>query len=253
MDHSLALLTRTALPWYARNAAVRWCLRRYHRLRTLTVGRRRDTLVYVGIHRGREFDTIFKSYHRCYGFEADPELFALLVEKYREHPHVKLFNYAAAEANGPMTLNISSNAGASSSLGVFDDEWDSFRSGEITMVKQITVQAVNLNDFLTAEGVRFVDDYISDIQGMDLTVLRTLKPFIDEGRIGSITVETTREDKGNIYKNLPGNQESGFWSLLGVRYKLVAIGFGVLEDYWFGHVPTNSWEADCKWRRRFLR
>jgi FkbM family methyltransferase len=245
MKHPFNYLFQNALPSYARNPATRWLLRRFH---TRADGGPKNVLVYVGMHKGREFDFVFKDYGTCYGFEANPDLYALLVDKYKAYPHVRLFNRAATTTAGPVTFNISSNAGASSSLGSFDEAWSDERSDAIRMERQVTVEGVNLGEFLQAQGVNRIDDYISDIQGMDLAVLRTLKPWIDEKRIGSITVEVSREDKGNIYKDLPSNAESGFLALLGANYRLVSIGYGVLHDYWFDDVPADSWEADCKWR-----
>ena len=227
-------------------------MRRWTRVRTLALERKKGVLVYVGMHKGREFDSIFRAYRECYGFEANPELFRFLQDKYKAHPQVKLFNYAVAATSGSVTFNISSNSGASSSLGSFDENWANAASGDVTMVRTITVPSVNLYEFCRQHGITRIDDYISDIQGMDLEVLKTMKPYIEERRIGSITVETTRDERRNIYKDLPDNSESGFRHLLRDHYRLVAVGYGVLPDYWFSDVGEDSWEMDCKWRRRIL-
>lgn len=233
-------------------ALSRWLLRRWARLRATLFERRKGVLVYLGMHQGREFDLIFKSYRECYGFEANPKLFAILQDKYRDHPHVKLFNYAVAAAAGQVSFNISSNQGASSSLGTFDEQWWNFSSGEVKIVETITVPSINLYDFCREQGIARIDDYVSDIQGMDLEVLKTMKPYLDERRIVSLTVETTRDGRRNIYKDLPDNSESGFRELLQDNYKLVGMGYGLLHDYWFADVPAGAWEFDCKWRRRLL-
>ena len=225
-------------------------MRRAHRLKAAMVSRKKGTLFYVGMHLGREFDLIFQSYEVCYGFEANPELFAKLVTKYRDHAHVKLFNNAATNDPGPVTLNVSSNGGASSSLGQFDENWQHFKSGNIKMVDSVVVEGINLHDFCIRNGIPHIDDYISDIQGMDLQVLKTLNPMIENRKISRITVETTRDDRRNIYSDLPDNSESGFRQLLSRNYKLVATGYGILEDYWFADFDEGSWEIDCKWRLR---
>ena len=93
------------------HSVLRWMLRRWARLRAITLERSKGVLLYVGLHKGREFDQIFRSYRECYGFEANPEIFEFLVQKYKDHPSVKLFNYAAAATSGFVTLNISSNNG----------------------------------------------------------------------------------------------------------------------------------------------
>src|SRR5689334_2025955 len=92
-----------------------WFMRRWAQVRDLLFGRsKKGVLVYVGMHKGREFDMIFRQYHECYGFEANPELFAFLQEKYQNEPTVKLFNCAASSTKGEVSFNISSNNGASS-------------------------------------------------------------------------------------------------------------------------------------------
>jgi FkbM family methyltransferase len=231
---------------------VRWCLRRWYRTKWILFERRKGVLLYLGMHKGREFDSIFNRYGKCYGFEANPDLFKLLVEKYKEFPHVKLINAAVTTVPGSVTLNISSNDGASSSLGVFEDEWPNHKSGVIEISRSVDVPGINLHQFCRSEGIEYIDDYISDIQGMDLEVLKTMRSYVDSGNIETITVETTRNERRNIYKDLPDNSEAGFNALLENNYRLVAVGFGVLEDYWFADIDPLSWEFDCKWRRRTL-
>lgn len=216
-----------------------------------SLGRPRSgVLVYVGLHRGRSFDEIFRRYEQCLGFEANPELFRYLQKRYRRHPQVRFFNLAAATRDGEIEFNISSNDGMSSSLGQFDEDWEVFRSGQVRMEKVITVRAVNLMQFLAELGIERIDDYVSDIQGMDLEVLTTLKPLLDERRIGSIQCEVARNDKGNVFADLGPNDEQGFTRLLDANYELVARGWGVLRDGQFEDVPDDWWEMDCKWRAR---
>jgi FkbM family methyltransferase len=212
--------------------------------------RKRGVLVYIGLHRGESFDQIFGSYEACYGFEANPELFEALVRKYRGHPRVHLVNAAVDERGGETEFHISSNDGASSSLGHFDDAWANYRKGDVRMVKTIRVRCVNLLDFCRQHGIDRIDDYVSDIQGMDLTVLKTMKPFIDQRRIGTITCEVAKDGRRNIYRDLPDNSASGFAELLEGNYELVAKGWGVLQDNQFVDVPDSWWEMDCKWRVR---
>ena len=209
--------------------------------------------MYIGLHRGNSFGKIFWRYKACYGFEANPELFRELENEYRRFPHVHLFNMVVAESDGEAMFNISSNDGVSSSLGHFNPLWENFRSGSVRMVKTIRVPSINLRSFCEKYGISYIDDYVSDIQGMDLQVLKTMRPFIDERRIGTITCETARDGKRNIYVDLPDNSESGFRELLGGRYELVARGWGILEDGVFKDVPEEWWEMDCKWRSVSIR
>jgi len=204
-------------------------------------------LVYVGLHRGESLNLIFLNYRTCYCFEANPDLFPDLQKRYGKFPHVKLFNVAVTNYDGEIEFNISNNDGASSSVGEFRRDFLSSQADQLSMVQKIKVPCINLYNFLRKEGILFIDDYISDIQGMDLTVLKSLKPLIDTGRIGSISCEVAKDEKMNIY-NLPDNSETGFQSILHDNYVMVAKGWGLLTENGFAEVKANWWEMDCKWK-----
>ncbi|MBN2486443.1 MAG: FkbM family methyltransferase [Bacteroidales bacterium] len=212
--------------------------------------KRKGTLVMVGIEPGGVLSLMHWGYEKCFGFEANPERFEKLKKKYGHFKNISLYNVAVAEYDGEITFHISSNNnGASSSIGTFKDDWQHVYNGEqVRMVKEITVPCIVLGNFLLKNNVSFIDDYISDIQGMDLAVLKTLKPLIDGKKIGSITCEVAANNKGNVYNNLPDNSESGFSELLSNNYTLVAKGWGVLKDNTFDLIPSDAWEIDCKWR-----
>lgn len=205
---------------------------------------KRDVLVYLGLHKGEHFDYIYKNYRICYGFEANPTFYKALREKYKNYPHVQMVHAAVADHDGEILFNISDNDGASSSIGHFDSQWPN----KIKMIQSIRVPCVNLLAFLRDADVSHVSDYISDIQGMDLTVLTTLKPLIDEKRIDRIQCETTKDEHRNIYADLPDNSETGFRKLLEENYDLCGKGWGVLREGKFVDVPRDWWEMDCMWK-----
>ncbi len=209
--------------------------------------KREGVLVYVGMNNGDGFDAIFRKYQECYCFEADPDLFDKLKQKYVKYKFVHLFNVAAADYSGEIEFNISNNAGRSSSVGHFSQDWAG--GGEsIEMVKTIKVPCVNLYLFLQQQKIDFIDEYISDIQGFDLTVLKTLKPYIDNKKIKYITCEVAKDR--NIYDDIGDNSEQAFNVLLSNNYQLVAKGFGILRDGELHDIPDDCWEMDCKWQKK---
>lgn len=209
---------------------------------------KKGVLVYVGLHKGASFNAVFRGYETCYGFEANPELYKKLKKRFKRHSNVHLFNVAVTDKDGEIDFNISSNSGASSSVGQFKEEWSNFKSGEVRMINTIRIPSINLLNFFQKRGVTHIESYISDIQGLDLEVLKTLKPFIDNRQISDITCEVSKDKYGNIYKDIPENSESGFNQLLNSNYECVAKGWGVLDDGEFNEVPEASWEMDCKWQ-----
>lgn len=208
--------------------------------------RKKGVLFYLGMYKGAHFYEIFRKYKICYGFEANPELFCELKEKYKNFPHVKVFNVAVTGNNGETQFHISNNGGESSSVGIFDENFPN----DIEIEKTINVQSINLYDFIQNNNIKYINDYISDIQGMDLEVLKTLKPLIDQKKIYTITCEVTKDRYRNIYKDLPDNSESGFKALLEKNYLCIAKGWGLLEEGNYQEVPETWWEMDCKWRAR---
>ena len=207
---------------------------------------RRGVLVYAGLHQGDGFEKVFRNYRTCYGFEANPRLFHELVKRYGGYSGVKLYNCALATTNGVISFNISSNGGCSSSLGIFREDWPNYQSGQVSFVEKIDVPSVNLMDFFVQNSIDRIDEYISDIQGMDLAVLKTLEPLLTEGRIDAVTCEVAKDERGNIYAGLPDNSASGFSALLDKNYRLVAKGWGILADGQFDEVPAEWWEMDYK-------
>lgn len=202
-----------------------------------------EVLIYLGMHRGWGFDQLFFSHKVCYGFEANPELYNYLKRKYRFYRNVYIINAAVTNYNGRVRFNLSKNDGASSSIGELKAEWEN----RIEMIKTIDVEAINLFDFLKKIGVSKIDTYCSDIQGNDLTVLKTMKDFIDKKLIITITCETTKDNCENVYK-LGDNSETGFKELLNKNYNLVAKGWGILKENEFSEVDENWVEMDCMWK-----
>jgi FkbM family methyltransferase len=204
----------------------------------------------IGIEPGGILSLMHWGYKKCYGFEANPERYDRLVKKYGKYQYIKLYNKAVAQYDGEITFNISNNNnGASSSIGTFNEEWEHEYAGKkVEMIKTIKVACINLNNFCIENNIYFIDDYVSDIQGMDLEVIKTIKPMIDAKKIGSITCEVALNEKGNVYKDLPDNSEKGFNELLKSNYKLIAKGWGVLKDNNFEKIPNDAWEMDCKWQ-----
>lgn len=206
-------------------------------------------LIFIGMDPDGMFNHMYHGFESCYGFEANPDRFVKIKKKYGKMQNIHLYNVAVADYDGEVTFNISNNNnGASSSIGNFDDNWnETFSEGKIEMIKSIAVPCINLFNFLKNNNITYIDEYFSDIQGMDLEVLKSLKQLINSKSIGSITSEVTKNSRHNVYKDLPDNSEAGFEKLLGENYKLIARGWGALKDNVVETIPEDAWEMDCKW------
>lgn len=213
------------------------------------LARKKNVLIIIGVDPNGELDILAPGYKTCYVFEANPKRYEKLYRKHSKKSNIKLFNYAVADYDGEVELNISSNnEGASSSLGTFNPKWQEQQAGtNIQMIEKARVPCINLLNFCQQNNIDHIDDYISDIQGMDLQVLKTMQPMIENKKIGTIKCEVTKDEYGNIYEGLPDNSETGFKQLLEANYELVARGFGLLNDNQFDKIPESAWEMDCKW------
>ncbi|MFC2172934.1 FkbM family methyltransferase [Acidobacteriota bacterium] len=214
----------------------------------------KDVLVYLGLNKGEMFGRLFAHYRQSYGFEADPEMCRYLSEKYTAHKTVHIVNAAVTtEDVDRVKYFITDNDSASSSLYRLKDEWQSERARRgLSSIKarETSVPGINLLKFLTREGVESITDYISDVEGMDLAVLRTIEEYIKEKRIVTITCEVSKSRKHNRHAGCPDNSLEGFMELLDENYELIAQGFMPLRDGQFQEVPKESWAMDCKWRLR---
>jgi FkbM family methyltransferase len=203
----------------------------------------KNVLVYLGLFHGASFANFIHSHKICYGFEANPEFYKILKNKYKYYKNVHIIHAAVTDYNGIIKFNLSDNNGASSSIGNFKEDYP----GNIKMVNTIEVPALLLSNFLKEKNVDYIDTYCSDIQGNDLAVLKSLSVMINKKKIGSISCETSKDKYKNIY-NLGDNSESGFKELLGENYYLAAKGWGKLEDGKYEEVNEAWWEMDCKWK-----
>ena len=188
------------------------------------------TLVYVGANVGVSLWGLFDKFDKVYVFEPDPEMFSDLKGRYNQFEWVTLVNAACSDKNGQAKFYVTSNRVASS-LGNPSDEfvegYKKIDSGS-TVIKEIEVNTINLGEFLSEQKVNFIDLYYSDCQGSDLNVLKTMKPFIDEKKIGEMYIET-HGDGSQIYMGLD-NQLSGFKKLLGEDYNFIHATMGTYGE-----------------------
>lgn len=206
-----------------------------------------STLVYIGANQGYSLGTIVNSFDKVYAFEPDPEMFVTLEQRYGSMSHVTLVNAACSLEEGEANFYITGNRVASS-LGDGSKEFKDYHGYNASVIKEITVKTINLCDYLESEGVEFIDLYYSDCQGSDLNVLKTLKKFVDEKRIGELFLET-HADGTFLYEGLD-NQFSGFKSILSENYDFIHASLGAFNGRIVDEdnlVPGDP-EWDSYWR-----
>ena len=184
------------------------------------------TLVYVGANVGVSLWSLFDKFDKVYVFEPDPEMFSDLKRKYNQFEWVTLVNAACSDKNGQAKFYVTGNRVASG-LGESSKEFQEVYGENASTLKEITVDTINLGEYLESQEVDFIDLYYSDCQGSDLTVLKTMKKFIDDKKIGETFMET-HADGSEIYVGLD-NQFSGFKKLLNKNYDFIHAAMGTYQ------------------------
>lgn len=212
------------------------------------------TLIYVGAHHGNSLANFVNEYEKIYAFEANPYFCRILQHRFVANKNVTIINAAICEKHNEfISFNISKNNGDSSSILEPNKENELFSS--IESVEKINVPTINLYNFCLENNILKIHKYISDLQGYDFIVLKTLKPLIDQNLIENIQCEVEKNDKPTIYINPdPNNQnkEKNFNEFLGEKYAQVAKGWGNLTEGNFDEVPDNWSEHDIQWRLKTL-
>ena len=204
-------------------------------------------LVYAGLNYGKSFEKLVDNYDMCFGFEANPVAYLECAERFCAHPKVKVVHAALTTGFGEVDFHVYKFRGASS-LGKFRprDMTPHCGGANLAVERTVRVPGIHLGDFLRGGGVTHITDYVSDLQGMDLAVLETLRPMLRSGSVESVQCEVAKGR--NSYLDLPSNAESDYAEVLGPRYILKARSFASgllggnirpLEDF--------TWGYDCRW------
>ena len=186
-------------------------------------------LLYLGTNEGDTLFQICKNFDFCYAFEANPEKIPLLKSKFKDIKNIEIIDKALhSEHNSQVSFFITENKKqsyqnkASSSLGKISDYYrNTGPKNPIFSVKEVTVNTVNLNTFLKERNIKEIDTYVSDLEGYDLTVLKTIKEFIDEKRIKNIQIETECDYfEGQGHDDLPSNKQKDIIDFLTPNYRV---------------------------------
>ena len=172
----------------------------------------------------------------------------MLAERYKQYPHVEIINAAVCVEPGPKTFYLSKMEGhidnmASSSLFEVSEAYRKNGPRNQVHTKQvITVNGVNMMQFLSERGITHIDTYISDAEGFDFSILKTIQSLTDSKRIRTIQVET-EPDYVQVEQRSgqPMNKSWMFLDLLIENYDLVGMQKG-----------NYDWNSDTHWFNRDL-
>ena len=204
-----------------------------------------SVLVYVGANQGNSLWEIFDKYDQVYAFEPDPEMFEKLNRRFKQFEWVTLINAACSFEDGETSLYVTPNRVSTSLADVTEYEK---QHGCPNYLKKVTVKTVNLKKFLEDNKVDYIDYYLSDTQGSDLNILKTIKEFVDEKKIGELFIETHGND-WILYEGLD-NKFDGFKEVLSKNYDFVHASLGRLNGKIVTEeeIPEDEREWDSYWK-----
>lgn len=149
-----------------------------------------STLIWVGPNCTQDVLDVAEKFETVILIEPLIECCELLKEKIGHFPSVSILNCACGETMGIQEFHTYNENGFSSSLGVVSVEakerfnrvdWDKTSTREVTVV--------NLGELIDTLELGDIDQLIIDAQGMDLTILRTIKKHLQAGRIRMVKSE----------------------------------------------------------------
>lgn len=197
----------------------------------------KGTLVYVGVNAGDSLTRIFYKFKRCICIEANPNLCKKL-KKLFNFNNVEIYNYLLGPKNGEDFLNIYKLDSTNSTLSKIYNQ---------KIIKKIKVKMTRLDTFLNNLKIKYINFYMSDLEGLDYEVLKTLKSFIDNKRINYIQHECIINKRHNPYIKF-SNYEYLFNSLLSKKYKQIASGNDKLHIGKFVTMSKKSTYKDILWK-----
>lgn len=198
-------------------------------------------LVYCGLHNGDglQAEISRSNYDLIYGFDANPDKIEICRQRFTDSDRFKFFNNALTDINGEdVIFNVFEKWDASSSLSELNPEYGHVKNDNgvlhETKTKKITVKSLNLGEFLKKEGVEKIDMLVTDLQGFDLTVIKTLEEYIKNQKIEKILSEVEWDENPSIYQNDKSNKFSNFNEFFE----------GLYTKVW--HLPGSEdwWETD---------
>jgi len=148
------------------------------------------TCVYagLGVHTSISQKFSFMSqFDRFIGFEPNPYQYAKIKDKASHMSGVEIYNVAVSDNDSNIEYYIADDEVASSVYPLNSKTKNATK--DMYIKDTVNIQCVHLGNFLKSIDVRAIDMYISDIQGNDLTAIKSMENLLLSRSIGTIQAE----------------------------------------------------------------
>tara|TARA_R110000868_G_scaffold293213_1_gene553723 strand:+ start:1208 stop:1819 length:612 start_codon:yes stop_codon:yes gene_type:complete len=174
-------------------------------------------------------------HHEIYFFEPMPDA-AKWLKEHNDHPTIHVIQAACGAENGAATMNVYNN-GLSTSFGVCTTQAQAAYTGvDLELQGTIEVEVLNAYDYLIGLGIDEVETFMTDAQGMDLEILRTMEPWLASRKIRTIICEADH-DQFRHYHGVPRNNVADFIKFMAQ-----------FPWYRFGEYDGRRCNPDLKWQ-----
>lgn len=173
------------------------------------------TLVYLGCHEGYSLKRLLNGYSfdKIILVEADPDTFKKLEIFTKNKSNIIALNKCVVSEPNTKFIKFYRTINDGASNSVFKPE-----VGKEFIKDEIHVETVYLPDLFSDLKIENIDFYISDLQGNDFNVLKTVSSFIEEKKIKELFLETFNSNYSFYEKN--DNKFENYYNLLKDNYKV---------------------------------
>jgi FkbM family methyltransferase len=167
--------------------------------------------VCVGPNRGcAETLRLLQGHDRFFMFEPLPDAANWLRQQNAHLADIfHVVQAACGDGNYQSKMRVYNKHGVSSSLGTCTQQArEMYPDADLSQQDEIDVQVVNLCEFLEWAGVKQIQTLVTDAQGMDLAILKTMEPYLRRRAVQHVIHEVDG-DGFRHYDGLPDNSLSG--------------------------------------------
>jgi FkbM family methyltransferase len=177
------------------------------------------TLVYLGCNTGFGLNKLLNkfSFDKLILVEANPVAFNHLQNNFKNLPNAIFVNKCIVADKNIETTKFYRTKNLVSSSALKPATHNGFHDygGVVDVVDLETIYLPNLLEMYDVDHINF---YVSDIQGNDFSVLKTINNFIDEQKIDEMFMETY--NSSHIAYDNSNNQFNNYYNLLKTNYKV---------------------------------
>lgn len=195
-------------------------------------------LLYLGVFHGNGAMPYVRNHDESILVEPNPEHATLLRQRFADRPGVEIVEAAVGPAPGEMMLHLYGPHGGSASVLQLTREAAAAYHLDLG-APAVRVRSIRIDEELRRRGVEELETIVTDLQGMDLTALEQLRPWLERGvhhvqcEVDALGFRCYQSERGNSIEDFD-------------RY------FASLSPPYCRVTEVNGSHIDCVWELKEL-